>query len=126
MNINDCWGGWQELSARNRGGIDDDKGMLDMEIVGDNIIRIGFCDMGPPYKSGPRKGRARFLTKTKRDVYIQGSDIEAEKSTYEKDTGECSQCLGIGETVKSCCSVKGTTMRECAKCGGSGHASVKP
>ena len=126
MNVNDCWGGWQEWTARKIGKVDDDKGMIDMEVVDDRTARIGFCDMGPPYKSGPRKGRPRLLTKTRRDVYIRSDDVDASTSEHEKETGKCSRCLGIGETVKSCCSVKGTAMRECAKCGGSGKASVKP
>ena len=120
MNVNDCWGGWQEWTARKIGKVDDDKGMIDMEVVDDRTARIGFCDMGPPYKSGPRKGLPRFLTKTRRDVYIRSDEVDVSKSDHEKETGECSGCLGRGDVAHSWSAANGSKRRTCSRCGGSG------
>ena len=72
-------------------------------------------------ESGPRKGK-----QTWRDVLIQkavvtGDEIDAEHARYESTTGKCGDCYGTGEVFASWSVAKGTTFRECKRCGGTGE-----
>lgn len=73
------------------------------------------------YKSGPRKGKPNFNKATQQQEFHvtveQGLNWEQE---YEQETGNCVQCEGTGQTIKSV-GKDGATNRPCSRCAGSGQ-----
>lgn len=89
-----------------------------MELVG--AVPIGFI------KCGPRKGLPKWPPVSAcQTVWIRFGEVEETKRIWEKQTGQCANCEGTGETVWSTSFVAGKTerkMKPCVKCQGSGKA----
>ena len=89
--------------------------------------RVGIVDWEPRrYKVVDDHGTIQLdgldANKSKITVYVSKDDIERAAEEYRVTTGNCSDCLGKGETLVSA-HVNGTrTYRECFKCGGEGKA----
>jgi hypothetical protein len=74
--------------------------------------------IAPEFKSGPRKGRTNWKAKdpaTIRVVVITKAEHGAWLVEWERKTGKCAECVGIGVSV---------WKRTCRKCEGTGKARV--
>ena len=72
-------------------------------------------------KRGPRKGKNTWDGPGDK-VMVVSSEIDAETARYEKETGNCSWCLGKKQTVKSWNHITGETLMDCVLCKGTGKA----
>lgn len=55
--------------------------------------------------------------------YAHISEIEVARKEYEKN-GDCAECLGTGQLMKSWSSESGTTFKGCSKCAGTGKSEI--
>lgn len=72
-------------------------------------------------KSGKNKGRKRWggphLT-----AIVTDEEYQAELARYERETGNCHECLGEKQTVAGWHHQTGWSYRTCHRCKGSGKA----
>lgn len=76
------------------------------------------------FKSGPRKGRPNYSTCTDRmTLRVTAPELVQFEKDYIDATGNCSECMGEGQTVASV-GVSGTAYRECKQCHGAKQRSL--
>lgn len=108
------------LIARARTGMAEPWGWISIQAIGGPPGGPGTHTLlkgampGPPFKSGPRKGRTNWAKRDRsfdRTVVISNEDFDAFKRNWELETGLCCECGGDGDW----CGVK------CPRCCGSGR-----
>lgn len=72
------------------------------------------------YKSGPRKGKIKYDTKTKRPVLLTTSDLKEVRDAYEAETKNCASCKGTGQSWCGWSEAEGNRYKPCKDCDGSG------
>ena len=88
----------------------------------DHVIRVGFNCVVGMFKSGPRKGKEKYGD---RIVYtISPGELEAEKARYEKETGKCHRCLGVGSALVGWSRDTGERFGPCRDCNATGRATI--
>ena len=111
-----------EVIARRKLGKGQEWEAFRFEAIGSDLLVEG----GIPrlLKSGPRKGRKTWREAKTSRVVISLSDIELEVAAYESETGNCSECLGAGQTAWSWSSDE-IKYRACRRCNGTGKHAIK-
>lgn len=75
------------------------------------------------YKSGPRKGRTNFRKPQREDtLYFGDGVLQSVKDDWERSTGNCSTCFGIGRELVGVSVVDGDRHSPCRRCGSTGRA----
>jgi hypothetical protein len=99
--------------------------MFAWECVGEtrDVIVTG-CVPTDTYKSGPRKGRPKFISPGDKCVVTQVEEMDA-KRDYERDTGKCNGCQGSGKQWAGWSAGEGSRYRECRRCGSTGIAPAQ-
>ena len=79
--------------------------------------------VAPRYTKGKRKGNHNWdkLDKaTKKTVYITIKENEEFVEQWQKETGKCANCEGLGTTLRSWHYINGATYQDCKECRGAG------
>ncbi len=87
------------------------------------FTKVGFAGKGEPFKSGPRKGQARWLKGPEVFEYVSDADVDACREAFEKETGGCAECHADGTVMASWSSTEGVKTRACSICKGTGRAA---
>jgi hypothetical protein len=75
----------------------------------------------PPKKSGINKGRPNYRNGIREiEDYISFRDLEEYGERWQRETGNCNECMGSGQVLKSWHHIHGTTFKPCSKCRGTG------
>lgn len=76
-----------------------------------------------PILRGKRKGQPKWGKRRDLDVCIVTDDeVSQERAKYERETGNCANCKGTGQVMKSWSVTDGVKTRDCDKCEGTGKA----
>lgn len=67
------------------------------------------------------RGRKKWGRDTRR-VIVTKDQVIAERQRYEAETGNCGECMGTKQTLKSCGVTTGPIYRPCRECNGTGKA----
>jgi hypothetical protein len=115
FSIRDC-----EDLAKSKAGIEGWKACC-WERAGDDSIVTGSVPVGT-YRSGPRKGRLKFVGPFTK-VVVTRSELESAAIAYEATTGLCWDCKGSGRVVVGWSKAEGSRYQSCDRCGGSGKVA---
>lgn len=78
-----------------------------------------------PIASGKRKGQPKWGKRsTFLSCVVTDAELKQERAAYEARTGNCSECQGSGQVIKSWSVAEGVKTRDCTPCGGTGRATV--
>lgn len=73
---------------------------------------------------GPRAGSKTWSPIVdKREAVVTIAEAVAECERYEKETGNCGDCMGSGEVMQRWSVTEGVTMKDCPTCRGSKKAT---
>ena len=124
--------GWYEVAARKKGGIAElaDRVCSSLEVmmaderrgILSDITKVGFSTLGPPLRSGPRKGQRRYMRGLNSFVFVSRAEVEAVRVEYERASGLCAHCTN-GQARAGWSQAQGTIWRECRRCAGTGIAA---
>ena len=106
-------------AAEDKVGIEGWKAFRWEDCDGDGILTG--CVPNGVYRSGPRKGRPRFLGPDRR-VIVTKAELDERATRYEADTGNCWNCKGSGQECYGWKQGEGNIYRTCGRCGGSGKS----
>lgn len=73
-----------------------------------------------PFAKGPRKGQPHWFTKEYQECVVLKSEMEAEKISFEKETGKCWLCGGDGQEWRGWNRETGEKFETCRRCNGTG------
>lgn len=73
------------------------------------------------FKSGPRKGKTRWIGERLR-IVIPENAAEIEQARYERETGKCGKCVGAKQEWVGWDHKTGNKYKTCSKCSGTGDA----
>lgn len=85
-------------------------------------IEGGFLMEGSEFKlltRGKNKGKPKWFGQSVKCICTK-QELDAFELNYEVTTGNCYECQGSGETMKSWDAVLGKTYKPCRKCNGTG------
>lgn len=78
------------------------------------------------HEHGPLKGRPKFggagSTHAK-EVFVPDAELQRVAAEHERDTGDCWDCKGTGQTWAGWSQAEGTKYRTCTRCSGTGKAT---
>lgn len=97
--------------------------LFKMEALTDGTILVE-GSATTPFKSGKRRGKPKYIGPTTKTAITQ-SEIREEHDRYEKETGNCSRCLGGGK-VQVGWSNDTAVFKPCARCQGSRKPPTPP
>lgn len=92
------------------------------EMVGDDCIVIGSVPVGV-FERGPRKGKPKWEGEGTK-VIVTAAEGRAEIGHYERETGNCHNCLGTGKEFESWAKDTGLKLKTCETCKGSGKGAI--
>jgi hypothetical protein len=84
--------------------------------------------IAPIYSRGKSKGLPNWKMSDKnseRTVYIKESEHDLWLAKWEKETGQCHECVGTGDVFQSWELGKGVIYKKCSVCVGTGAARFK-
>lgn len=95
--------------------------MTGWECVGEtsDLIVRGAVPVGE-FKSGPRKGRAKFA-KPFDSCVVTEAEAKAAAVAWEAETGKCSKCQGTGQELAGWRAGEGNKYRDCRRCSATGN-----
>ena len=114
--------GMCELTARDKAGLGVEWETYMVEVMppyrAPYVYHVG---LGIPrlLTRGPNKGRKRW-DGPREELWLSGAEVEARAEQYERETGNCRECMGDGKTLARWSATEGTTYRECSRCKGTG------
>ena len=92
------------------------------EGVGPDALVMTGCVSSGVHTRGPRKGRLKY-DGPPQTVVVLDAEVAAEQERYERETGHCGECLGLGRV---CAGYRdGPLWRPCPVCVGTAEAVTR-
>ena len=109
------------LHGREKLGLADEWRTCVYETLNDQAFKITFCMQAGVCKSGPRKGKPKYDSKTKRVFICSIPEHRAWESAWCEKHDKCRRCFGEGELFVGWSAADGTRKKPCPVCNGTGR-----
>lgn len=90
------------------------------ETLEGQAFKVTFCTQAGVYKSGPRKGKAKYDTKNDKAFICSIAEHRAWEAAWCERESKCRKCFGERELFVGWSSTAGTTTKVCPVCNGTG------